>query len=61
MLREDERLARSDPKDFRVNLQNANGQLNDAEAFLRPAPSEYERMLRIREKELGTITDHGDC
>jgi hypothetical protein len=59
MLREDERLARSDPKDFRVNLQNANGQLNDAEAFLRP--SEYERMLRIREKELGTITDHGDC
>ena len=42
-------VARIDPKDFQVNLRNAEGQLGKAEAALQLAQSEYDRVKRIRD------------
>ncbi len=49
-------LARIDPRDFQVNLRNAEGQLAKAEAALQLAKSEYDRVLRIREKDPGAVS-----
>lgn len=51
-----ELLARIDPKDFRVRLQNAEGQLHEAEASLKLAQSEYDRVQRIREQDPGAVS-----
>lgn len=55
-VRKGELLARIDPKDFQVNLQNAQGRLKEAEASLKLAKAEYERVLRIREKDPGAVS-----
>jgi multidrug efflux pump subunit AcrA (membrane-fusion protein) len=49
-------LARIDPRDFEVNLRNAEGQLSKANAALQRAQSEYNRILRIREKDPGAAS-----
>ncbi len=51
-----ELLARIDPKDFRVRLQNAEGQLHEAAASLKLAQSEYDRVQRIREQDPGAVS-----
>lgn len=55
-VKKGELLAQIDPKDFQVNLRNAEGQLNEAEAALKLAKAEYERLLRIREKDPGAVS-----
>lgn len=49
-------LARLDPRDFEVNLRNAQGQLAKAQAALELAQSEYERITGIRDKDPGAIS-----
>lgn len=49
-------LARIDPRDFEVNLRNAEGQLSKAKAALQRAQSEYNRIVRIREKDPGAAS-----
>jgi len=55
-VRNGDLLARIDPKDFQVNLQNAQGRLKEAEASLKLAKAEYDRVLRIREKDPGAVS-----
>jgi multidrug efflux system membrane fusion protein len=49
-------LARIDPKDFKTNLRNAEGQLAKAKAALQLAQTEYERVVRIRKKDPGAVS-----
>ena len=49
-------LARIDPKDFQTNLRNAEGQLGKAKAALQLAQTEYERVVRIQEKDPGAVS-----
>jgi RND family efflux transporter MFP subunit len=49
-------LAQLDPKDFETALRNAEGQLGKAKAALELARSEYQRVLRIREKDPGAVS-----
>jgi RND family efflux transporter MFP subunit len=49
-------LARLDPKDFKTNLRNAQGQLGKAEANRDLAQAEYARVLRIREQDPGAVS-----
>jgi multidrug efflux system membrane fusion protein len=49
-------LARIDPKDFQTNLRNAEGQLGKATAALQLAQTEYDRVVRIREKDAGAVS-----
>lgn len=49
-------LARIDPKDFQTNLRNAEGQLAKAKAALQLAQTEYDRVVRIREKDPGAVS-----
>ncbi len=49
-------LARIDPRDFRVNLREAEGRLKEAEAALKLAESEYQRVKRIMEKDPGAVS-----
>lgn len=50
-------LAQIDPKDFDVNLRNAEGQLAKARAALDLAQSLYERVLRIRDQDPGAVSE----
>jgi RND family efflux transporter MFP subunit len=49
-------LARIDPKDFETQLRNAQGQLNEAQAGLKLAKKEYDRVLNIKKKDPGAIS-----
>ena len=49
-------LARIDPRDFEVNLRDAKGQLAREKAVLERAESDYERVLRIRKKDTGAVS-----
>jgi RND family efflux transporter MFP subunit len=49
-------LARIDPRDFEVNMRNAEAQLQRAEAALALAESEYGRVTRIREQDPAAIS-----
>ena len=49
-------IARLDPRDFEVNLRNADGQLGKAQAMLQLAQSEYNRVLRIQEQDAGAVS-----
>lgn len=49
-------LARIDPKDYRVDLRNAEGRLANAQAVLQRAKSEYNRILRIRKADPGAVS-----
>lgn len=50
-------LARIDPRDFEVNLRNAEGQLAKAEAALQFAEAEYGRVSRVREQDPAAISE----
>jgi RND family efflux transporter MFP subunit len=49
-------MARLDPRDYEVNLQNVQGQLDRARAALKLAQSDYDRVVKIREKDPGAIS-----
>lgn len=49
-------LARLDPKDYQVALNNANAQRRKATAGLRLAESEYARVARVFEKDSGAVS-----
>jgi RND family efflux transporter MFP subunit len=49
-------LARVDPKDFQTDLRNAEGGLGKAKAALQLAQTEYERVVRIRKKDPGAVS-----
>jgi RND family efflux transporter MFP subunit len=50
-------LARIDPRDFEVNLRNAEGQYSKAEAALQFAEAEYGRVVRVREQDSAAISE----
>jgi RND family efflux transporter MFP subunit len=50
-------MARLDPRDYEVNLQNAQGQLDRARAAMKLAQSDYDRVVRIRDKDPGAISE----
>ncbi|MBW2475938.1 MAG: efflux RND transporter periplasmic adaptor subunit [Deltaproteobacteria bacterium] len=49
-------LARLDPQDYRVALNDAKAQLRKAKADLDLAESEYERVARVFEKDPGAVS-----
>jgi RND family efflux transporter MFP subunit len=49
-------VARVHPKDFQTDLRNAEGQLAKAKAALQLAQTEYERVVRIRKKDPGAVS-----
>jgi RND family efflux transporter MFP subunit len=49
-------LARLDPRDYEVNVRNAQGQLDRARAALTLAQSDYDRVVKIRDKDPGAIS-----
>jgi RND family efflux transporter MFP subunit len=55
-VRKGRELARIDPRDFEVNLRDAKGQLAREKAVLERARSDYERILRIRKKDAGAVS-----
>ena len=50
-------LARIDPRDFEVKLDNAEGKLEQAKAQLRFAESDYQRAQNIYKKDPGAISE----
>jgi RND family efflux transporter MFP subunit len=49
-------VARIDPRDFQVDLQNAQGQLAKTEAVLERANTDYERLIRIQKQDAGAVS-----
>jgi RND family efflux transporter MFP subunit len=49
-------VARVDPRDFEVNVQSAQGQLDNAKAASRRAASEYQRELNILKQDPGATS-----
>lgn len=50
-------MVRLDPRDYEVNLQNARGQLDKARAALKLAQNDYDRVVRIRDRDPGAISE----
>jgi RND family efflux transporter MFP subunit len=55
-VRKGQELARIDPRDYKVNLQSALGQLERAKATLKRAEADYERVLRIQKQDPGAVS-----
>ena len=55
-VKEGDLLAQIDPKDFQTNLRKAEGQLARGEASIERAQSDYDRILRIRKKDPGAMS-----
>lgn len=51
-----ELLAQINPKDFQINLKQAQGQLAMARASVERAQSDYERILRIKNEDPGATS-----
>jgi RND family efflux transporter MFP subunit len=49
-------MARLDPRDYEVNLRNARGQLDRAKAALKLAQSDYDRVVKVRDRDPGAIS-----
>ncbi len=49
-------VAKIDPRDFQVDLRNAKGKLEEANAVLERAQADYDRVVRIRQKDSGAIS-----
>jgi len=49
-------VARVDPRDFQVDLRNAEGQIAKAEAVLARAKTDYERFVRIKKRDAGAVS-----
>ena len=56
-VKEGDLVARLDPRDYQVELDNAQGQLAKARAALTLAKSDYERVTRIQAKDPGAISE----
>jgi RND family efflux transporter MFP subunit len=56
-VKKDDLVARIDPRDFEVNLRNAQGQLSKARAALELAEKDYQRVTRIKKKDPGAVSD----
>ncbi len=56
IARKGQELARIDPRDYQVNLRNAQGQLERAKAGLKKAEADYERVLRIQKQDSGAVS-----
>ena len=55
-VRKGRELARIDPRDFEVDLRNAEGRLDRAVAELQRAETDYERVLRIQKEDPGAVS-----
>lgn len=55
-VKQDELLARIDPKDFETNLRNVQGRLKESVASLDLAKSEYKRVQRIQKQDPGAVS-----
>ena len=55
-VRKSKELARIDPRDYKVNLQNALGQLERAKASLKRSEADYDRVLRIQKQDPGAVS-----
>jgi len=55
-VKKGEMVARIDPRDFEVELENAKARLGTAEAALAFAKSDYERALKIQKRDPGAIS-----
>jgi len=55
-VKQDELLARIDPKDFETNLRNIQGRLEEAVASLDLAKSEYARVKKIQDQDPGAVS-----
>jgi RND family efflux transporter MFP subunit len=55
-VKQDELLARIDPKDFETNLRNVQGRLKEAQAALQLAKSEFARVKRIQDQDPGAVS-----
>jgi RND family efflux transporter MFP subunit len=51
-----ERIARLDPRDYEIELENVQGQLARSEAALERAQNDYKRELRIFEQDAGATS-----
>ena len=51
-----QRLARIDPRDFDVELRNAQGKLEQEQAVLKRAEADYERIVRIKKQDPGAVS-----
>lgn len=57
VVKEGDVVARIDPRDYEVNLRNVEGQLDESKAALARAQSEYERELRIFQRDPGATSE----
>lgn len=55
-VKEDELLARIDPRDFQTSLRNVQGRLKEAIASLDLANAQYDRVKRIQKQDPGAIS-----
>ena len=55
-VKQNELLARIDPKDFETNLRNVQGRLEEAVASLDLAKSEYARVKKIQDQDPGAVS-----
>ena len=55
-VKQEELLARIDPKDFETNLRNVEGRLKETQAALQLAKSEFARVKRIQDKDPGAVS-----
>lgn len=55
-VNKDDVLARIDPRDFEVSLNNVRGQLDKAQANVKRAQSEFDREMRILEQDPGATS-----
>lgn len=51
-----ETIAKIDPRDFKVEVQNVQGQLNRAKASVTQAQADYNRVLNIRKQDPGATS-----
>jgi RND family efflux transporter MFP subunit len=56
-VQEGQLLVRLDPRDYEVNLRNTQGQLDRARAALKLAQRNYTRVVKIRDKDPGAISE----
>ena len=56
-VKEGQLVARIDPRDYEVQLRNAQGQLTRARAVLTRAQADLDRLLRIQKKDPGAVSE----
>jgi RND family efflux transporter MFP subunit len=56
-VKENQVVARIDPRDYEVNLRNVEGQLVKTKAEVERAESDYDRVARARERDPGAVSE----